>query len=212
MPREDIKIYHLTYSWYETYSHLQEYKTNIAMSVHTKTQNYASTVYMFCNLGICAITRLCCALSESGNCMSISQIAQLIWRLHNTFAQSQECVSAICERNTLTSESIWADYARELRALRDGEALNRGTPQAWGLSALVHRPRGREFLWVGELLRSPWRGGLEYMPDIDGDNKATRAPYVCYLPYTRRKVERLGFSTEFVQSRWYRTISGCFPT
>ena len=49
---------------------------------------------------------------------------------------------------------------RELRTFRDSDALNRGTPQVWDLSAPVPRPRGREFLRVGELPRSPWCGGL----------------------------------------------------
>ena len=44
---------------------------------------------------------------------------------------------------------------RELRTFRDGDALNGGTPQVWDLSATVPRPRGREFLRVGELPRSP---------------------------------------------------------
>ena len=44
---------------------------------------------------------------------------------------------------------------RGLTALRDGEALNGGTPQVWGLSAPIPSPRGREFLRVGELPRSP---------------------------------------------------------
>ena len=71
---------------------------------------------------------------------------------------------------------------RELRALQIGEALNGGTPMVWGLSALVPRLRGREFLRVGELPKSPWCGGLEYMPDVDGDDGAAGAPYVRSLP------------------------------
>jgi len=54
--------------------------------------------------------------------------------------------------------------------------LNRGTPQVWDLSAPVPRLRGREFLRVGELPKSPWHGGLEYMPGIDGDDGAARPP------------------------------------
>jgi len=38
---------------------------------------------------------------------------------------------------------------RELRALRDGDALNGGTPQVWGLSEPIPRPRGRELAWGG---------------------------------------------------------------
>jgi len=49
---------------------------------------------------------------------------------------------------------------RELRTFRDDDVLNGGTPQVWDLSAPVPRPRGREFLRVGELPRSPWCGGL----------------------------------------------------
>ena len=65
-----------------------------------------------------------------------------------------------------------------MRVLRDGEALNGGTPQVWGLSAPIPRPRRREILRVGKLPRSPWRGGLENMPDIDDNDGAARAPYV----------------------------------
>jgi len=67
---------------------------------------------------------------------------------------------------------------RELRAPQDGDALNGGTPRVWGLPAPVPVPRlrGREFLQVGKLPQSSWRERLEYMPDVDSDDEATRAP------------------------------------
>jgi len=76
---------------------------------------------------------------------------------------------------------------RELRVLRDGDVLNRGTPQVWGLSVPIPRPMGREFLCqkLANFPEVPGVGGLEYMPDIDGDDGATRAPYAsCLLLYT----------------------------
>ena len=48
----------------------------------------------------------------------------------------------------------------ELRALWVGETLNGSTPQVWGLSVPVPRPKGREILWIGKFSRSPWRRGL----------------------------------------------------
>jgi len=63
-----------------------------------------------------------------------------------------------------------------LRALQNGDALNGGTPQVSGLSVPVPRPSGREFLRVGKPSRSPWHVGLEYMPDVDGDDRTARAP------------------------------------
>jgi len=60
--------------------------------------------------------------------------------------------------------------------------LNRGAPQVWDLSVPIHRPRGSEFLRVSKLPRSPWCGELEYMPDVDGDDGAARAPYIHSLP------------------------------
>ena len=66
--------------------------------------------------------------------------------------------------------------ARQLRALRDGDALNGGTPQVWGLSVPVPRLRGREFLRVGKLPRCPRHVGAEYMPELDGGDRAARAP------------------------------------
>ena len=59
---------------------------------------------------------------------------------------------------------------RELRTFRDGDALNGGTPQVWDLSTPVPRPRGREFLRVGELPRSPWCWGLRWK--LEGFNCA----------------------------------------
>jgi len=49
------------------------------------------------------------------------------------------------------------------------------TSKVWGLSVPAPRPRGR----VGKLLRSHWCRGLEYMPKVDDDDGATRAPYIC---------------------------------
>ena len=42
--------------------------------------------------------------------------------------------------------------------------------------------RGREFLRVGELPRSPWCRGLEYMSDFDGGDRAAIALYICSVP------------------------------
>jgi len=47
-----------------------------------------------------------------------------------------------------------------------------------GSSAPIPRPRGRELLRVGNLPRSPWHRGLEYMLDADGDDRTARALYV----------------------------------
>ena len=69
-----------------------------------------------------------------------------------------------------------------MRAFRVGEALNGGTPKLWDFSAPMPRLREREFLRVDELPRSLKSGRLEYMPDVDGDNRAARAPYVCFSP------------------------------
>ena len=71
-------------------------------------------IYVPCNLGMCAILRLRCTFSESGNCVPILRL-QLILRLHNTFAQSWDCMSAIWEHNRLMEweclswlmEEIW---------------------------------------------------------------------------------------------------------
>jgi len=52
---------------------------------------------------------------------------------------------------------------RELRALRVGEALNRGTPQVWGLSVPVPRPRGRELANFPEV---PGAGGVSTCPTL----------------------------------------------
>ena len=35
---------------------------------------------------------------------------------------------------------------------------------------------------MGALPRSSWCGGLEYIHNVDGDDGAVRAPYVCFLP------------------------------
>ena len=112
------------------------------------------------NLGICAI-------SESRNCMPISRLGsqyiRTISELRSIRLRNLEiaCASAICERNGLTGwERLNWLTERELRTFRNGDSLNGGTPQVWDLSAPIPRPRGREFLRVGELPRSPWCGGL----------------------------------------------------
>ena len=84
-----------------------------------------------------------------------------------------------------------------MRALQDGDALNGGTPQVWDLFVPVLRPRGREFLQVGNLPRCPRCGELEYMPNVDGDDGAAKLlRYTPYL-YTQWKLkQRPQFSTE----------------
>ena len=69
-------------------------------------------------------------------------------------------------------------------------ALNGGTPQVWDLSAPVPRPRGREFLRVGKLPRSPWCGGVEYTcPTLKVMTELQELiTYVSYL-YIRWKLE-----------------------
>ena len=60
-----------------------------------------------------------------------------------------------------------------------------------GLSAPIPRPRGREFLRVGKLPRSPWCGGLEYTcPTLT--EKMELQGLLAYIPYlyTRWKLER----------------------
>ena len=78
---------------------------------------------------------------------------------------------------------------RELRALRVGETLSKGTPQVWGLSVPIPRPRKREFLWVGELPRSHWCGGLStclmLMVMTELQELLTHVPYL----YTRWKLK-----------------------
>jgi len=56
---------------------------------------------------------------------------------------------------------------RQLRALRDGDALNGGTPQVWGRSVPTE----------GKGVSSSWHGGgLEYKPKVDDDDRPARAP------------------------------------
>ena len=69
--------------------------------------------------------------------------------------------------------------------------MNGGTSQILGLSAPIPRPRGREFLRVGKLPRSPWCGGLEYTcPTLT--EKMELQGLLAYIPYlyTRWKLER----------------------
>jgi len=60
--------------------------------------------------------------------------------------------------------------------------LNGGTPQVWGLSMPIPRPRGREFLPVGELPRTC--PTLMVMTELQ--ELLTYAPYL----YTRWKLEQ----------------------
>jgi len=95
------------------------------------------------------------------------EIVQPILRLCNTFARSWNCTE-------LTN-------GRELRALWDGDTLNGSTPQVWDLSVPIPRPRRRELLTVGKLPRSPWCGGLEYMPVTTEMQELCRyAPHWCH--------------------------------
>ena len=88
-------------------------------------------------------------------------------------------------------ESFWATSSidrREVRALWVDEALNGGTHLGF---APLPRLRRKEFLWVGKIPRSPWRGGLEYIPDVDCDNGGTRACYVCSLPVYMKEIQTM---------------------
>ena len=51
------------------------------------------SIFVLCNLGICAISRLHCTFSESGSCMPISRLHTRFmqsWRVCITSAQSQD--------------------------------------------------------------------------------------------------------------------------
>ena len=113
---------------------------------------YQECKYVPRNLGICAISRLCCAFWESGNCVSIL-------RLHNMSVQSQDCTSAIHKHNRLT---VW-------------ERLSWLTEESWNLTEMGMPWTPQEFLQVCELPRSPWHRGLEYCPD------SCAAGYLPYL-------------------------------
>ena len=84
---------------------------------------------------------------------------------------------------------------RELRTLRDGDAMNGGTPQVWDLSAPIPNiDRGKEsFSELANFPEVPGGGPSVYiyMPDIDCDDRAARAHYVRSLPLYTMETQRV---------------------
>ena len=87
-----------------------------------------SIIYVPRNLGICAISRLRCAFSESWNCVPISRYICAILDLCNMFMQSRDCASAICECNGLTG---W-ERMHMCKQSIPGHFLSSHTAREWG--------------------------------------------------------------------------------
>ena len=146
-------------------------------------------IYVPRNLGICAISRLRCAFSESGNCVPISRLRSQSWdyarRLRNLKI-------AICERNGLMGWERLSWLMENSWELSEMMMPWMGELHRSGNSLHLYPDRGEEsFPKLANFSEVPCVGAWVYMPDIDGDNGAARAHYIRSLPLYTMETRRV---------------------
>ena len=124
-------------------------------------------LYMFCL--IYTISKLRCAFSESRKCMPFS-------RLHNTLVQSRDCMSTVNKRNGLTGWEHLSWLQKRVESSSSCWSLELGHSTGLGSLCAHIQTEGK-----GVSQSWPGAGAWVYMPDIDGDDRAAQAPYICSL-------------------------------
>jgi len=118
---------------------------------HTHTQHTHARTYVLQNLGICAILILCCAFSESRNCLPIL-------RLRTGFMQSRDCAVMVrhfcCVCTTIIEPFKFPLYIK-VRDVHNKPLQLRCHLQCWACISLSS-PHTRSFWEVRQLGETPF--------------------------------------------------------